>query len=214
MSMEIHDADIAAGINSCFSYATKCSWYFYHIAFLETCKMFDVLPGGLKITNVPFISFVTDDIKVFWNNTTTSTEKDLLETLILGIEDKRIWLEKKFWDELRDILEDSGADDLIDWFLKVLNHLDKQKKLDSKRKRKKLTKLFRDNPGSVLNAVEYFNDFLTTYDFKQELSNFITSFISDFENIYVLSTLNNTFKQNCSVLQDSGKIEESISGSS
>ena len=62
--------------------------------------------------------------------------------------------------------------------------------------------------------MEYFNDFLTTYDFKQELLNFITSFISDFENIYILSTLNNTFKQNCSVLQDSGKIEESISGSS
>ena len=116
----------------------------------------------------------------------------------MGIEDKRIWLEEKFWDALRDILEDSGADDLIDWFLKDLNHLDKQKKLDSKRKRKKLTKLFRDNPGNVLNAVEYF----------------ITSFISDFENIYILSTLNNTFKQNCSVLEDSGKIEESISGSS
>ena len=79
MSMEIHDADIAAGINSCFSYTTKCSRYFYHIAFLETCKMFDVLPGGLKITNVPFISFVTDDIKVSWNNTTTS-EKDLLKS--------------------------------------------------------------------------------------------------------------------------------------
>ena len=79
--------------------------------------------------------------KFLGNNTTTSTEKDLIETLILGIEDKRIWLEEKFWDELRDILEDSGAADLIDWFLKVLNHLDKQKKLDSKRKRKKLTKL-------------------------------------------------------------------------
>ena len=38
--------------------------------------------------------------------------------LILGIEDERIWSEK-FWDELRDILEDSEADDLVDWFLKV-----------------------------------------------------------------------------------------------
>ena len=76
--------------NSCFSYATKYNRYFYHIAFLETCKTFDVLPGGLKITNVPFISFVTDDIKISWHTTTTSTEKDLLETLIFGIEDKRI----------------------------------------------------------------------------------------------------------------------------
>ena len=111
-------------------------------------------------------------------------------------------------------MEDSEADDLIDWFLKVLNYLDKQKKLDSKRKRKKLTKLFRDNPENVLNAVECFNDFLTTYNFKQELLNFITSFIPDFENIYILGTLNNTFKQNCSELQDSVQIVESISGSS
>ena len=155
MSMEIHDANIAAGINSCFSYATKYSMYFYHIAFLETYKTFDVLPGGLKVTNVPFTSFVTDNIKISWHNTTESTEEDLLETLILGIEDKRISMEEKFWDELRDILEDSEADDLVDGFLKVLNYLEKQKKSDSKRKRKKLTKLFRDNPENVLNAVEY-----------------------------------------------------------
>ena len=60
--------------------------------------------------------------------------------------------------------------------------------------RKKLTKLFRDNPENVLNAMEYFNDFLTTYDFKQEFLRFITSSIIDFENIYILGTLNNTFK--------------------
>ena len=62
--------------------------------------------------------------------------------------------------------------------------------------------------------MEYFNDFLTTYDFKQELVNFITSFVQDFENIYILGTLNNTFIQNCSELRDSVQIAESISGSS
>ena len=66
-------------------------------------------------------------------------------------------------------MKDSEVDNLIDWFLKVLNYLDKQKKSDSKRERKKLIKLFKDNLENVLNAVEYFNDFLTTYDFKQEL---------------------------------------------
>ena len=66
MFMEIHDADIAEGINSCFSYATKCYRYFYHIPFSENCKTFDVLPEGLKVTNVPFISFVTGDIKISW----------------------------------------------------------------------------------------------------------------------------------------------------
>ena len=79
-------------------------------------QTFDVLPGGLKITNVPFRSFVTDDIKISWHNTTRSAEKDLLETLISGIEDEKIWLKQKFWDKLRDTLEDSEADDLVDWF--------------------------------------------------------------------------------------------------
>lgn len=35
------------------------------------------------------------------------------------IEDKIIWLEKNFWDQLRDLLEDQEAADLVDWFLKV-----------------------------------------------------------------------------------------------
>ena len=126
---------------------------------------FDVLPGGLKVSNVPFISFATDDIKISWHNTTKSTEQDLLETLILGIEDIRIWMEENFWDELRDILEDSETEDLVDWFLKVLNYLDKQKKSDSKRKRKKLTKHFRDNPENVLNVAEYFNEFFNDLRF-------------------------------------------------
>ena len=58
----------------------------------------------------------------------------MLEALILRIEDKRIWLEENFRDESRDILEDAEADDLVDWPLKVLNYLNKQKKSDSKRK--------------------------------------------------------------------------------
>ena len=66
----------------------------------------------------------------------------------------------------------------------------------------------------MLSAVEYFNDFLTTYDFKQELLNFITSFIPDSENIYILGNLSSTFKQNCSELQNSVRIAQNISDSS
>ena len=72
------------------------------------------------------------------------------------MEDKKISLQEKFCDELRDILEDSEVDNVVDWFLKVLSYLDDQKKSESKRRRKKLAKLFRDNPENVLNAVAYF----------------------------------------------------------
>ena len=63
MAMGIYDADIAAGINPCFRCAAKFNRYFYNIAFLETCKTFSVLPGGLKITNVLFIIFVMTVLK-------------------------------------------------------------------------------------------------------------------------------------------------------
>ena len=117
-------------------------------------------------------------------------------------------MQERFWDQLTNRMEDSEADDLVDWFSKILNYLDKQRRSDSKKKRKKLTKLSRDNVENVLSAMEYFNDFLTTYDFKQELLNFSTTFILDFENIYILGTLNNTFKQNCPELPDSVQIAE------
>ena len=77
-----------------------------------------------------------------------------------------------------------------------------------------ITKLYRDNPENILNALEYFNDFLTTYVFKQELLNLITSFIPDFENMYILGTLNNIFKENRFELHNSVHIAESINGSS
>ena len=59
-----------------------------------------------------------DYVKISWHNTSAAAEKDLLETLILGLGDKRIWLGEQFWDELRDILDIWEADDLIDWFLR------------------------------------------------------------------------------------------------
>ena len=70
------------------------------------------------------------------------TEKYLFETTISGIEDKIISLEEIFWYEFRDLFEDIDADNLVIWFLKDLNYLDKQKKSDGKRIPKKPTKLF------------------------------------------------------------------------
>ena len=44
--------------------------------------------------------------------------------------------------------------------------------------------------------------------------NFIARFIPDYENIYILGTLKNTFIQNSSELKDSVQISENISDSS
>ena len=40
-----------------------------------------------------YITFAIDGIKIFCHNLTRYTEKDVLETIILGIEDKRTSLE-------------------------------------------------------------------------------------------------------------------------
>ena len=74
----------------------------------------------------------------------------------MEIEDKIIWLEKNFWDQLRDLPEDQEAADLVDWFLKVRNYLKNQKVLSNKSKQKKLTKFFRGNLENVKNAIKYF----------------------------------------------------------
>jgi len=68
--------------------------YFFHIAYLETCKSFDLIPNGLLLNKKPFISFITDDLEASWEETIKSTERQLLETLILGINEKRIALEE------------------------------------------------------------------------------------------------------------------------
>lgn len=56
-----------------------------------------VLSRGLKVTHLPFIRFVTYDIKIIWHSTTKSTKIDVLERLILRIEDKRICLGENFF---------------------------------------------------------------------------------------------------------------------
>ena len=49
-------------------------------------------------------------------------------------------------------MEDTKADNLFDWFLKILNYLNKQKKSDGKRKWKTVAKLFIDKAEKVLGA--------------------------------------------------------------
>ena len=47
-----------------------------------------------------FIEFESDYMKVFWKKTLVNTEKDLLETLCVGICERMFSIETKFWDEL------------------------------------------------------------------------------------------------------------------
>ena len=88
-----------------FSYASvyrcgiKSLNYFYHIAFLETCKSYKLIPAGLALKKQPFIPFEDGDLIATWNETILHTEEQLLETLILGINERRVSRNKLLeWD--------------------------------------------------------------------------------------------------------------------
>ena len=99
--MEIVDKDFKSGFISVFQYAVKSVSYFLHVSFLETCKSYNLCPGGLSIKKEPFIEFESDDLKVFWRETLTKTENDLLEALCVGICERLFKLKELLWKELR-----------------------------------------------------------------------------------------------------------------
>ena len=110
--MEIVDKDFRNGFICAFQYAVKAVSYFLHVSFLETCKSYDLCPSGLNIRKKPFTEFESDDLKVFWQETLAKTERDLLEALCVGICERMFTLESKFWNELRDLEEKHGREEL------------------------------------------------------------------------------------------------------
>lgn len=70
---------------------------FFHISFLECCKISQVLPNCFQIRNSPFIEFVAPDLIASWENTLQSAEEQLLDILLMGIADKMIEIEHEFW---------------------------------------------------------------------------------------------------------------------
>ena len=125
--MEVIDKDSNIGFNSTFRYAIKSCNYFFHIAFLETCKTFNVVPSGLVINKKPFIEFSNHEMDIFWKSTVEATEQQLLETLIVGVHEKMTFFEIKFWDGLKEIVKDIDRENVIDWLVKLLIVLEKEK---------------------------------------------------------------------------------------
>ena len=82
--MEITDTDFKNSFISAFQYEVKSVSYFCHVAFLESCKSFNLCPAGLYIKKDPFIKFESDDLNVVWKNVITTTQEQLLDMLCIG----------------------------------------------------------------------------------------------------------------------------------
>ena len=137
--MDIQDVDINNGFTGCYRYALKCCKYFFHISFLESCQFASKRPKGLIIDKSPFISFISEDIFYEWEDTINSAERQLLDILIYGINDKRLWFEENFWTELKTIVESTELSQMNDWLVSLVLDLKSEQRKCIKKKRKKIT---------------------------------------------------------------------------
>ena len=64
---------------------------------------FGLCSTALNIRKMSFIEFESDDLIIFWKETLSSAENDLLEALCVGICERMFTLEKTFWDELQEL---------------------------------------------------------------------------------------------------------------
>ena len=167
--------------------------HYLHLSFMKTCKSYELYPAGLNISKKPFIEFEMDDLKVFWKETLIQSEKDLLETLPIGICERLNYIERMFWAELQQLQENNTDDHFKDGLVKLLIHLEKKIKKITKTKRKKFEKLA--NYEYLKKLVSEHLDLFTS---PSSLSNYCENFCPDVVNIANLVTLNSL---TCSLLK-------------
>ena len=98
------------------------------MSFLETCKSYGLCPAGLNIQKKPFIEFETSNLKVFWNETIKKTEENLSETLCIRICERLFTIEEKFGAESCYLEKQQESEDLKDWLVKLVMHLERENK--------------------------------------------------------------------------------------
>ena len=199
----VTDKDVKDGINSCFRSAVKTISYHYHVSFLEVCKSFGVYPKGLLLEKRPFIEFVSDDVKAQWKETIDATQSHLLETLIVGIMDKLLLFEEKFWNEIGDIVQETSEQIFSEWAVKLVTYLEKHEKRVAKTKEKKLKKLLTDENtrNAALVRMNEYKEFLS---FKNELLEFLENINPDITNIANLNLISSSFMNSNDTNSDIG----------
>ena len=86
-----------------------------------------------------------------------------------------------------------------DWFFRTRNHLEKLEKAERRRKLKKLREL------SNNECLERFESHFEFFSFKSNFLEFYSSLVPDFENLYYLLYLNNSY----SIKESNSKNSES-----
>ena len=179
----VTDFDVKDGFISCFRFGVKCCSYFYHTAFLEICKTFNVFPNGLQLNKTPFISFINEELSATWEDTIKSTQEQLLETLLMGIVEKLTNFE----------IESTDMEEFSDWLVKLMVHLEKLEKDTQRRKKRKLRKIMKEE--MVESALERFDEHCEFFDFKKSLYGFAETVNGDIPNLVMLKLLGSSFME-------------------
>ena len=172
--------------------------YYLHVSFLETCKSYELCPAGLSIPKKPFIELETEYLRVLWKETVIRSEKDLLEILCIGICERLNNIERRFWAEVQQLQESKTDDHFKDWLVKLLVHLEKKIKKNTKTKRKKLEKLANNEYLRKLVS-ERFDEHLDLFTFPSDLLNYCENVCPDVVNIANLVTLNSPTRSSLEV---------------
>ena len=187
--MEITDTDFKNGFISTFQYVVKSASYFYHVAFLESCKSFNLCPAGLCIKKDPFIKFESDDLHVMWKNVITTTQEQLLDMLCIGISNRNVKLTKSFWKEIDNLEKVGKCDAYKDWLVKLVIHIEKRQKKIIKVKLKKLCKLTKVNKHLQTLALSRFSEHVDYFTFRGDLIEYCQNLSRDIINLVTLVTL-------------------------
>ena len=141
-------------------------------------------PAGQSISKKDFIEVVTENLKVFWKQALIKSEKDLLETLCVGICEKLIKNEGRFWVELQQLQESNTDDHFKDWLVTLL--------IIQRKRSKKLQKKFGKVSKSYLRKLvsERCNEDLDLFTFPSDLLNYCENFCPNVVNIANLVILN------------------------
>ena len=134
-----------------------------------------------------------------WEDTLQSTQSDLLDTLIIGINEKLLWFEQMFWDGVAEIEKNTDLDELVDWFVKVIIYLEKNERTLIKRKKQKLKKLLCYDEEKMVAALSRFEEHLTFYNFTAELISHCEILSPDISNLTNLVQIGSITNENCNV---------------
>ena len=161
---------------------------FCHIAFLEICKSFQLMPKGLEAKNKNCVGGVTSKVfKKKWDGNFLDMESKCRDLLLEKSCKKLFYFMNCFWKAVVD--EDVD----ISWLVKVRNHLDQIEKEQAKTKWIKLARLYRNShlKRTVLQGID---EHLPHFQFKSEFLSYCNSLCPRFENLCTIVTINKTSK--------------------